>query len=69
MEQEPGLAVVTAGAPVAGWASGPLGAVQVADREIARQTAARARAVAEFAASRPASGRRRPTGSPVNAVR
>jgi hypothetical protein len=34
--------------------SGPLGAVQAADREIARQTALRARAVAEFAASRPA---------------
>ncbi|MDK3257186.1 HNH endonuclease signature motif containing protein, partial [Blastococcus capsensis] len=48
------------GAPVAGWASGPLGAVQVADREIARQTAARARAVAEFAASRPASADRQP---------
>ncbi|MBB3085883.1 HNH endonuclease [Geodermatophilus sabuli] len=37
-----------------GWASGPLGAVQAADREIARQTALRARVVAEFAASRPA---------------
>src|SRR4051794_3430690 len=34
---------------------GPLGAVQAADREIARQTALRARAVAEFAACRPAS--------------
>ena len=42
-------------APVVGWASGPLGAVQAADREIARQTAVRARAVAEFAASWPAS--------------
>jgi hypothetical protein len=34
---------------------GPLGAIQAADREIARQTALRARAVAEFAATRPAS--------------
>lgn len=34
---------------------GLLGAVQAADREIARQTALRARAVAEFAATRPAS--------------
>ncbi|MGZ4606042.1 MAG: DUF222 domain-containing protein [Blastococcus sp.] len=33
-------------------ADGPLGAVQAADREIARQTALRARAVAEFAATR-----------------
>jgi hypothetical protein len=41
-------------APVVGWASGPLGVVQVADREIARATAVRARAVAAFAASRPA---------------
>src|SRR5215211_9349907 len=46
---------VGAAAPSVGWASGPLGAVQAADREISRQTAARARAVAEFAASRPAS--------------
>jgi len=45
-------------APVVGWASGPLGAVQAADREVARQTAIRARAVAEFAASRPASADR-----------
>ncbi|WP_244522317.1 HNH endonuclease signature motif containing protein [Geodermatophilus africanus] len=45
----------TVSAPVVGWASGPLGAVQAADREIARQTAVRARAVAAFAASRPAS--------------
>ncbi len=44
--------------PTAGWASGPLGAVQAADREIARQTAARARAVAAFAATRPASADR-----------
>jgi hypothetical protein len=42
-------------APSVGSASGPLGDVQAADREIARQTAVRARAVAEFAASRPAS--------------
>ncbi|TFV46842.1 HNH endonuclease, partial [Blastococcus sp. TF02A-35] len=47
-------------APVAGRASGPLGAVQAADREIARQTALRARAVAEFAATRPASADRQP---------
>src|ERR687898_3647588 len=44
-----------ADAPAVGWASGPLGAVQAADREISRQTAVRARAVAAFAASRPAS--------------
>jgi hypothetical protein len=47
-------------APAVGWASGPLGAVQDADREIARQTALRARAVAEFAATRPASADRQP---------
>ena len=47
-------------APAVGWASGPLGAVQAADREIARQTALRARAVAEFAATRPASADRQP---------
>ncbi|WP_141243025.1 HNH endonuclease signature motif containing protein [Geodermatophilus obscurus] len=41
-------------APTVGWASGPLGVVQAADREIARQVAVRARAVAAFAASRPA---------------
>jgi uncharacterized protein DUF222 len=46
---------VAADAPVVGWATGPLGAVQAADREIARATALRARAVAAFAASRPAS--------------
>src|SRR3712207_2191337 len=45
-------------APVVGWASGPLGAVQAADREVARHTAIKARAVAEFAASRPASADR-----------
>src|SRR5437763_15052599 len=50
-------------APVAGWASGPLGVVQAADREIARQTAVRARAVAEFAAARPAAVDR-PPGAP-----
>jgi hypothetical protein len=43
-----------AAAPVVGWATGPLGAVQAADREMSRQVAVRARAVAEFAASRPA---------------
>ncbi|WP_209307593.1 DUF222 domain-containing protein, partial [Geodermatophilus sp. DF01_2] len=47
-----------AGAPAVGWASGPLGVVQAASREIARATAVRARAVAEFAASRPASADR-----------
>lgn len=41
-------------APPVALSSGPLGAVQTADREIARQTAVRARAVAEFAATRPA---------------
>ena len=46
--------------PAVGWASGPLGMVQAADREIARQTAVRARAVAEFAASRPAAVDRQP---------
>ncbi|MGY1754276.1 DUF222 domain-containing protein [Blastococcus sp. SYSU D01042] len=51
------------GAPSVGWASGPLGAVQAASREIARQTAVRARAVAAFAASRPASADR-PAGAP-----
>ncbi len=50
-------------APGVGWAPGPLGAVQAADREIARHTAVRARAVAAFAASRPASADRAP-GSP-----
>lgn len=49
--------------PLVGWASGPLGAVQAADREIGRQTALRARAVAEFAATRPASADR-PAGTP-----
>jgi hypothetical protein len=51
------------GAPAVGWASGPLGAVQAADREIARQTAVRARALARFAASRPAAVDR-PAGEP-----
>jgi hypothetical protein len=41
--------------PPVALSSGPLGVVQAADREIARLTAVRARAVAEFAASRPAS--------------
>jgi hypothetical protein len=45
--------------PPVALSSGPLGAVQAADREIARQTALRARAVAAFAASRPASADRR----------
>lgn len=47
-------------APAVGWASGPLGVVQAADREIARQTARRARAVAAFAATRPAAADRQP---------
>ncbi|WP_158550701.1 HNH endonuclease signature motif containing protein [Geodermatophilus sp. TF02-6] len=47
-------AVQPLASPSVGWASGPLGAVQAADREIARQTAVRARAVAAFAATRPA---------------
>ncbi len=46
--------------PAVGWASGPLGAVQAIDREITRQTARRARKVAEFAATRPASADRQP---------
>ncbi len=53
----------TTGEPTAGWASGALGAVQAADREISRQTALRARAVAAFAAARPASADR-PAGQP-----
>ena len=40
-------------APQTGLAQGPLGAAQAADRELARQFAFRARALAEFAASRP----------------
>ncbi|RBY87167.1 HNH endonuclease [Blastococcus sp. TBT05-19] len=47
-------------APAAGWATGPLRAVQEADREIAHQAALRARAVAAFAATRPASADRQP---------
>ncbi|WP_246065878.1 HNH endonuclease signature motif containing protein [Geodermatophilus aquaeductus] len=52
--------VLTAPAPVSpvGLSSGPLGEVQAADREISRQTARRARAVAAFAATRPASADR-----------
>ncbi|WP_255363402.1 DUF222 domain-containing protein [Geodermatophilus sp. DSM 45219] len=42
-------------APTVGWASGPLGEVQAASREISRQTAVRARALAAFAETRPAS--------------
>ncbi|HEV7728150.1 MAG TPA: hypothetical protein VGO74_14565 [Modestobacter sp.] len=45
---------------VGGWGDRPLGRVQAADREIGRQTAVRARAVAEFAASRPSSADRQP---------
>ncbi len=47
-------------APPVALSSGPLGVVQAADREIARLTAVRVRAVAEFAASRPASADRAP---------
>jgi hypothetical protein len=46
---------VGAAAPSVGWASGPLGAVQAAAREMSRQAALRVRAVAAFAATRPAS--------------
>src|SRR3954471_13696290 len=45
-------------APPVGLSEGPLGEVQAADREIARQTALRAKAVARFAATRPASADR-----------
>jgi hypothetical protein len=45
---------LSADVPVVGWAEGPLGAVQAAAREMARQAALRARAVAAFAATRPA---------------
>ncbi|MFP5371482.1 MAG: hypothetical protein ACLGI3_12145, partial [Actinomycetes bacterium] len=45
-------------APPVARADGALGVVQAADREIARQTARRARAVAAFAATRPASADR-----------
>ena len=40
--------------PPVALSDGPLGVVQAADRELARQTAIRARGLAEFAASRPA---------------
>ena len=46
--------------PAVGWASGPLGVVQSADREISRQTARRARGLAAFAATRPAAADRQP---------
>jgi PAS domain-containing protein len=45
-------------APPVALSEGPLGSVQAADREIARQTALRARAVAAFAATRPAAADR-----------
>src|SRR3954468_19245024 len=45
-------------APPVALSDGPLGEVQAADREIGRQTAVRARAVAEFAATRPATADR-----------
>jgi hypothetical protein len=44
--------------PSVALSEGPLGAVQAADREIAHQTAVRAKAVAKFAASRPATADR-----------
>ncbi|WP_281248040.1 HNH endonuclease signature motif containing protein [Geodermatophilus nigrescens] len=44
-----------ASAPSVGWARGPLGLVQAADRELSRQSALRYRAVAAFALSRPSS--------------
>ena len=50
-------------APPVAVADGPLGAVQAADRGIARQTALRARAVADVAARRPAD-RDRAQGEP-----
>lgn len=46
--------------PAVGWASGPLGEAQAAQRAISRQTAVRFRALAAFAATRPASVDRRP---------
>src|SRR3954454_16042943 len=45
-------------APQTGLGDGPLGAAQAADRQIARLYAQRARALAEFAAARPASADR-----------
>ena len=45
-------------APPVALSDGPLGEIQAADREIARQTARRARAVARFAADRPATADR-----------
>src|SRR3954451_13501387 len=44
--------------PGVGWASGPLGAAQAADRELSHQVALRYRAIAAFAATRPASADR-----------
>src|SRR3954454_24764998 len=54
----PTVKVLPKFAPPVALSSGPLGVVQAADREIARLTAVRARAVAEFAATRPASADR-----------
>ncbi|MGR7027449.1 DUF222 domain-containing protein [Geodermatophilus sp. URMC 62] len=51
-------AVPDLASPAVGWAAGPLGEVQAADREISRQTARRARALAAFAVTRPASADR-----------
>jgi hypothetical protein len=47
--------IVTSAGPPVRVSGGPLGAVQLADREIGRQSALRARAVVEFARSRPSS--------------
>jgi hypothetical protein len=55
--------VLDASAPAVGWASGPLGEAQAADRELSRQAARRYRAIAAFAATRPASADRQ-QGSP-----
>ena len=57
---EVSTAVLEPPTPTVGWASGPLGEAQVAQREISRQTARRARAIADFAAARPATDDRQP---------
>src|SRR5215204_6330465 len=61
--KDPGSTASANVPPAAGWASGPLGAVQRAQRRIARETAVQARALAAFAASRPVSVDR-PAGEP-----
>ena len=50
-----GVTTAVLDAPPVGWASGALGAVQAADRELSRSAALRYRAVAAFAPTRPAS--------------